>query len=511
MGDWVRRSLRTMESGSDEFVAEVLAAARKGARALDREASIPLVEAMVEWARSGQVVGPAGDELAQVLALGSDLPEALGAGMPRHHGVPAATGTPDMPVNIAAGNCPAGPAGPAGPAAAAAAWRQQLVHTRAARALATMLHEGMEGVVLPGQDGRVAVNNAVLYGAGCICMCSGIGARGHVRRLAGALMAYMLFDHIGDDLDCGVSRRLVLGEMMAFWKRGSWSDRPAPVVRATLTPAIRRACGFARAWVVADRAGDTPDSAARLGEIARRVAADCARERAEPDKSEVGVDAGGAGGAGGSNGPDGPDGPDGADGADGPNGPGDPDGPDGPYCAALARSLRKNVPAVCFLLAAFLDAPTALTRETLKVAGRAAAFAQLFDDLLDRAADRARGQRTVVAGLPAAAYVRLVRAAGQSVGWIVDDVLGASWTVAAFARELGPERLACWSGCAGLLMQLMVVHRNRADLEDAPEGGALLDRVCRGGSPFDIGRAVRGWVVGVQRAADNLSGEEQAR
>ncbi len=446
-----RRALKEMNQGADEFMEDL-------ARALADKGDAPTwpdevgeaVRSAIDTIRAGRADGVVDDLAREVLGLGPDLPTAAGLAFPRPNEVPSGRTVPvAMPwFNHLDGE-------------AAEAWRDQLSrHCRGVGMLTRALEEGMEGVELPGVKTSTAVSNCVVYGAGCLLMAGGVGLRGSVKRLAGALMAYMLFDHIGDSIDDRGLRRLVHKEMMVYWARGRWSSKPPPAaVRRVLVP-MRTACERSRAWVSADRiAADRARVEPQLAQLAMAIAGDCAKEAAVP-RQEVGAD-------------------------------------DEIDVAALASSLRKNVAAVAFLLFAYLDDPRQLRPRVLHMAGRAAMFAQLFDDLLDRAEDVAQGQDTAVTRLTDRRYRQLARVAAGRVPRILEDVREVAPRAAALMDAMQERRVVDAAEAGSLMIYLMTRHRNRPAFGEY--GADLARRACGDASPFVVLRAVREWVATMGR------------
>jgi hypothetical protein len=389
-------------------------------------------------------------EMESVMQLGSALPELLRAVIPRHTGVPTTTPAPGGPPQLASYDSEVG-----------RAWQATIGSLRGATALSALLAEGMRDVKLPGIEMRVALGNSLIYGCGCLVMATGIGMLGHVPRLAGALMAYMLFDHIGDGQPDAVTRRLVLREMMVFWGKGEWSSAPPAVVRRSLPRATRAACARAREWVTADRhPEDRLRSGERLGALAASIARDCSTggiaDHVDGSLEDIPVD-------------------------------------------ALGQSLAKNVAAVAFLLEAFLNDFQSMPAPMLQLAGRAAAFAQLFDDLLDRDDDMRQGQRTAATALTDTAYQHMLARAAGSIPLIFADALSASPGMKLVIEMLDPAQIERWIAACGLTMHLMAAHRNPAACPALVE---LLGTMCRGVSPFVIVKAMREWLHPARACAD---------
>jgi len=459
--DDARAALRELNVGAAEFVREVVGAVTPrtpSGQSSDQwpaAATRELLRDVVAWAATPVGTADASvvlgarltSEIDAVLAAGPELPMSVGAGLPEN------SGFCDEAEVVAPEWAPRG-------TPAADEWHRQARHARSGRALWRLLREGMRGVPLRRLD--TAVANAATYGWGCLAMCAGIGMPGNVRRLAGALLAYMLFDHIGDSIADSTERRLVLREMMRFWATGEWSRSPPPprAVRRALPAPTREACRLSREWVAAERGAHSGAAERDLGEIARAIAHERAAEGdgAALDRT--------------------------ADAVDG---------------ALLERSLHKNVAAVAFLLFSFLDRPRDLSPPLLRVAGRAAAFAQLYDDLLDRDDDIRQSQRTAVTALTDAAYRDLTAAAATRVPRLMQDVLATSAAANLISGAFTPARVAMWAETGTLAMHLMVAHRNPA----AFAGDPLLSQVCAGSSPFVVLRPLRTWLdPGVATADD---------
>lgn len=413
--------------------------------------ALELVRGTMETLRADRAVGPVEDAAAEILAVGPDVPTAAGLAFPRPSEMrPGAARPVPMPwFDHLEGE-------------AADAWREQVSrHCAAVGLLTRELELGMESIVLPGVSTKTAIANCVVYGAGCLIMAGGVGLRGRVRRLAGALMAYMLFDHIGDSLDDRALRRMVHKEMMVFWATGRWSDSPANAVKRVLTPGMREASARSREWVSDGRGpGDRARVDPQLGILAKAIAADCAREATAPAQE-----------------------------------PGSADRGDAVDLEALARSLHKNVPAVAFLLFAYLDDPRDLKPRVLHMAGRAAIFAQLFDDLLDRDEDVQQHQDTVVTRLSEREYRRLVRTATLMVAGLIQDVREVAPRATALLDTMETGRVVDSVGAGALLIYLMTRHRNRQAFGEV--AADLADLACGTDSPFLVLRAVRGWIAGM--------------
>lgn len=378
------------------------------------------------------------DEIDAVLRHGEEMPRDLAEMLPQHG------------VSTVVGECPSPPVANQ---RVRDVWRQEARRADAVRSLAADLKAGMADVALPGISTRLAVNNATLYGTGCIALCSACGISGHVRRLAGALMAYLLFDHIGDALQ-GALRRMVLAEMMKYWNDRKWSPRPAAKVRAALEPTTRRAWERARAWISFERGAGVADTDRIIGVVAKVIAAECGGQEADPDGTRDTIDG-----------------------------------------RRLGGSVHKNVAAVAFLMVAFAEDPMAdLTLVSMRLAGRAAAMTQLYDDLLDRTADAASDQRTGVTELTPDAYRRVAGGAARAITLLLEEATRASALVGHVSERVDAERLVGWSEAIGLLMELMLTRRNDGMFDAAQT--ARLARVCHDGvSPFDLGRGFCEWLA----------------
>lgn len=402
---------------------------------------LPETEGMVRAALWRHVPSQAAlidDEINAVLQQGEEMPRVLAEMLPRHG------------VSTAVGECPSPPVANQ---AVRDVWRQEAQRADAVRSLAADLSAGMADVALPGITTRLAVNNATLYGTGCIALCSACGIVGHVRRLAGALMAYLLFDHIGDALQ-GAVRRMVLAEMMKYWNDRKWSPRPVAKVRAALEPTTRRAWERARAWISFERGAGVADTDRIIGAVAKVIAAECGGQKADPDGTRDTIDG-----------------------------------------RRLGRSVHKNVAAVAFLMVAFADDPMAdVTPTSMCLAGRAAAMTQLYDDLLDRTADAASDQQTGVTELTPGAYRKVAGGAARAITVLLEKATEASMLVGHVSKHVGAERLVRWSEGIGLLMELMLTRRNITMFSAAQTD--RLERVCHDGvSPFDLGRGFCEWLA----------------
>jgi hypothetical protein len=438
-------ALRRMTAGADEFmreVGDVVAADPGDWPPLCEE----LVRSTMDTLERGRTHGLVEEQVEVVLAAGPHIPSVGEMVFPRPAGAGADPDAPPPPwFDHLEGET-------------ADAWRKVIgCHTSGAAELTALLEEGISGVDLPGVSTQTAIANCVVYGSGCLVMAGGVALTGNIRRLAGALMAYMLFDHLGDSLTDRRVRGHVHKEMMRFWAKGSWSAEVSPAVAGVLTEPIRGACARSRGWVNSER---LPASAVRigpqLGALAAAIAKDC---RSEGDEAA-------------------------------PVGTVDLLGAD--TMARLSRSLRKNVAAVAFLLYAYLDDPRLLRAEVLHMAGRAAMFAQLFDDLLDRQEDVEQRQDTVVTSLTPGAYRRLARASAMHVPRILEDVNQVAPGVAAMLEPFDRDRVVAWCQSGGLIIYLMARHRNRPAFGD--EAADLEARTTRGESPFVILRSVREWL-----------------
>jgi hypothetical protein len=409
-----------------------------------------LLAEVLDWS-TGTPLGPSlQKQVNSILRAGSELPMAVGACLPRHSGFDDDEPTVPFPDYLPSGT------------PTVDEWHKQACHTRSGRVLWRLLRDAMANVPLDGIRHDTAVTNAATYGWGCLAMCSGIGMTGNIRRLAGALIAYMLFDHIGDSLKDETERRLVLKEMMSFWASGKWSKCPAQIVQKMLDPATREACRVSRKWVAFDRGAAAGRSERDIGQIAMAIA----RERT----------------------------------CEGDGAPGNRtlDSIDG---EALERSLRKNVAAVAFLLFAFLDRPHDLNVPLLKVVGRAAAFAQLYDDLLDRNEDILQEQHTAITALTDKAYWRLARAAASRVPRLLEDVMAVSTSAHLVTKAISTSHIRLWAHTSSLTMHLMVAQRNQEAFTHDPQP----ERVLRGHSAYSILRPLRMWLQsGVQPANEKM-------
>lgn len=439
-----KEAFRLMTVGADEFM-EGVAAALCQPPGEWTAATQELIASVMRTIVEGRAAGSVDKEATAVLAAGPDIPILGGLVFPRPRGTESVGRTP-----------PPLPWFDHLDGEAADAWREELGrHTGAVSALTGFLEEGMRGVELPGVKTETAVANCVVYGAGCLIMAGGVGLFGNVRRLAGALMAYMLFDHIGDSLQDHRLRRMVHRVMMQYWVKGEWPAQPAKAVMRVLKPPLRQACERSRAWVSSELSpADAARVAPQLGVLAQAIATDVQSE--DPEDSPIGV----------------------AETVD---------------VARLRASLKKNVAAVAFLLFAYLDDPRRLRPDVLHMAGRAAMFAQLFDDLLDRDEDVNQRQHTVVTGLCDEAYRHLTRVAASLVPEILHDVRQVAPKLMDLLRPLQEARIESWTRGGALLIYLMTRHRNRDAF--GATGADLADRVCGGESPFIVLRAVRSWLA----------------
>jgi hypothetical protein len=448
----VTRALRTMTSGGDEFMAEIGEAMARPPPTEWNPAAEEMINSVLKTLKHGRATGPVDCEARYILAQGADAPILGGLVFPRPVGADTTSAPPPMPwFDHLEGE-------------AADAWRAEVeLHTSAVGGLTRLLEEGMDGVSLPGISTDKAVANCVVYGSGCLILAGGVGLMGNVRRLAGALMAYMLFDHVGDSLTDRRLRRMVHAEMMIYWSKGQWSERVPSAVAQILTGPIRRACEKSRVWVGDGRApSELVRVGPQLGFLAKAIAKDCGVEAAVPIDQPIGE----------------------ATSVDLPQ---------------LTASLKKNVAAVAFLLFAYLDDPRHLSPEVLHMAGRAAMFAQLFDDLLDRGEDIAQNQHTVMTGLRAEPYAHLAWVSAHYVPRILQDVYAVAPRMSALIRPLDDARVTGWVDTGGLLIYLMTRHRNVEAFGD--HAAALAERTCSGRSPFVILRAVREWVGKFDRPA----------
>jgi hypothetical protein len=445
--------LEQLCQGAAQFVSEVVGAG-------DVPQAWPdgceeMLSEVLDWSAGGALGAMLQVEVDRVLKAGPELPMSVGAGLPRHSGV-----AKDEPVVPFPDYLPSG-------SPAADEWHKQAYHARAGRVLWRLLGDAMADVPLDGMRHETAIANAATYGWGCIAMCSGINMTGNIQRLAGALVAYMLFDHIGDSLQDAGERRLVLKEMMQFWATGKWSKWPNEVVRRMLPPETRKACRISREWVGHDRGAAAGRAERDIGQIAMAIAKERTTEGHGAAANRT------------------------CDAVDG---------------VVLERSLRKNVAAVAFLLFAFLDRPQDFKGPLLHVAGRAAAFAQLYDDLLDRDEDMVQNQRTAITALTDEAYWKLARAAASRVPRLLDDVVATSTSAHLVIQAVSMERIAQWTQTGALAIHLMVAHRNREAFAHDP----IPPRVLRGLSPFVVLRPLRDWLQpGVQPPAEKITGDDQ--
>jgi hypothetical protein len=212
------------------------------------------------------------------------------------------------------------------------------------RSLKAEISECLGECILPKK--RAAIENSCIYGMGIMLMSEASHYTGSVKRLAGGLVAYMLFDHLSDQISDLVLRRLVTVQMFKFWCSGKWSHVPPPAaVRRVLDRNTRTAMERCRRLIVVDR--HDPVAAHKLMLTAARAVHD---DKGAPELQGV-------------------------------------CNSNTVNCDTMFRSITKTVPSIIFLLQAYMDDGQSPTIDWLGEVGAVAAFAQLLDDVLDRESD----------------------------------------------------------------------------------------------------------------------------
>jgi hypothetical protein len=283
-----------------------------------------------------------------------------------------------------------------------------------------LLTKGLEDVKLAHLKVSTVIDNTVLYAILVSASTGMMGHSGDLRRLCGSMLAYTIFDHVCDGLHETSDRAKLRTAMLRFWKTGRWNSPQDRAVAHVLTGPVRRACSRARKWSMCNRAVRIGLQAARMEELAQKIASDCEREHLQPAPETVGVL--------------------------------EPD--------AITESVGRNAPAIAFVLTCFLDNPAKLTVAQWKTWGSVAVFTQLLDDLLDQKFDRTHDQRTAVAALTSVATDRLLCGTLRSVphmcAQLAQHFIGLSGPASSMVQQSAQR----WTEAIQFVLWSMIRYRN---------------------------------------------------